>query len=119
MATTHVYVPSVPPSVGSRRKTVLGAGLLLRQLAVTNDRLLEVLGAVQLSAPDRLRTELGTEIDKVASATGSSPEDLERCLADQLRQVAEFAVLDGGSLSDNVDAVGSLIRSGRVELFAG
>jgi len=56
---------------------------------------------------------------EVAEATGTSQSDILESVVEQLRQVVEFANLDGGQLDANVGAVGNLIRSGRVELFAG
>lgn len=107
------------------RKATRAAGFVLRRLAITNEQLLSALNLVEntagagLAAQTRaLNVQFSGLLAEVAEATGMPSEEMERSVVEQLRQVAAFANLDGGQLAANVGAVGNLIRSGRVELFA-
>lgn len=126
MAFTPVLDIPVHRNPDPHRRVARAAGFALRQLATTDGRLLIALQIVDGAAGGKvadcvklLRQAFPTELSLVADATGVAADDIERSLVGQLREVLEFANLDGGVLEANVGAVAGLIRSGRVELFAG
>jgi len=126
------YAPILDPSAfagkGHWRKVSVAAASALQELAGGKaDQLrdaIRLLDASEADDPLRHLIEGLPGVPKVVERTGVSMDELFLRLKDQLREVKAFGELDGGTIDprrpdDYIGPVGRLIRSGRVELFAG
>lgn len=128
MAYAPILDPSAFAGMGHWRKVSVAAAAALQELAGGNaDQLRDAIRLLDDAEPDdrlRQRIEGLPGVQSVVERTGVSMQELFPRLKDQLREVKAFGELDGGTIDpsqpdDYIGPVGRLIRSGRVELFAG
>lgn len=122
------YAPILDPAsytsdAEPRRRLALAAAGLLQKLASDLQTFREAVDAMESCRPpsalpiERIR-QLLIAHHLLAEDSGSDDPVLVQLL-EQLEQVRAFGELDGRALDDYIQPIARMIRSGRVELFAG